>query len=286
MARNPSPLRYPGGKFNLYNLLSDIIVKNRLQACEYAEPFAGGCGLALELLLKNDISELHINDIDKGIWSFWHSVLFETDELLARISNTAVTVDEWYRQRQILEQSDADECALGFATLFLNRTSRSGIIKGSGIIGGKDQRGAYKIDCRFNKSDIAEKIKRISRQKDRISLYNKDALEFIGFASNISNVFLMIDPPYFVKGSQLYTSFYTHQDHVDLSNCIGSLDCNWVTTYDNVSEIKGMYEKHRQFEIQIQYSVQTKRKASEILIASRNLDVPRSLEPLCAEPTA
>ena len=47
--KNPSPLRYPGGKAQLFPLVRDIIVANRLNGATYIEPFAGGAGLALKL---------------------------------------------------------------------------------------------------------------------------------------------------------------------------------------------------------------------------------------------
>jgi putative adenine-specific DNA methyltransferase len=42
----------------------------------------------------------------------------------------------------------------------MNRTNRSGILK-AGVIGGKNQNGTYKIDARFNKNSIIERIKKL-----------------------------------------------------------------------------------------------------------------------------
>ena len=67
---------------------------------------------------------------------------------------------EWRQQREVYgrrETADLDE--LGFATLFLNRTNRSGII-GGGVIGGKQQHGAWGLDARFTKSDLVQRIKK------------------------------------------------------------------------------------------------------------------------------
>ncbi len=61
---------------------------------------------------------------------------------------------------------------------FLNRTNISGVIKG-GIIGGYKQLGKYKIDARFNKSDLIDRIHKIASFKHRIVVSNLDGLAFI-----------------------------------------------------------------------------------------------------------
>jgi len=168
MARTFSPLRYPGGKSCLYPLITRVIRDNGFRLHAYAEPFAGGCGLGLGLLYGSHVSELHINDVDRAIWSFWYGILNETDKFAELISGVDVTVDEWRKQREIYsDPSNADPLALGFATFFLNRTNRSGVIKSGGVIGGLEQLGKYKIDCRFNKADLIRRIKRVSKYRSR-----------------------------------------------------------------------------------------------------------------------
>ncbi len=136
-SRSSSPLRYPGGKSCLYDLTSHILRLNRLERAHYAEPYAGGAGLALSLLFGWHVSDVHLNDVDRTIWAFWNSVLTETKELVEKIAATPVDMNEWHRQREIyLKQRDYDDLTVGFATFFLNRTNRSGIIKGAGVIGG------------------------------------------------------------------------------------------------------------------------------------------------------
>ncbi len=107
---------------------------------------------------------------------------------------------------------------LGFSTLFLNRTNRSGIIK-AGVIGGKEQKGEYKLDCRFNKADIIQKIRYIAAHKNDIVLYNLDTEDLIrNVINNLEHKsFIFFDPPYYNKGATLYTNFYKHEDHVSLA---------------------------------------------------------------------
>src|SRR5690554_5214552 len=151
MVSTASPLRYPGGKSCMLDLTTAILRANGLERSHYAEPYAGGCGLALELLYGGFVADIHINDIDPSIWAFWHCVLNETDAFLDRVRKTPVTIDEWLEQREYLRSGKTDDVlALGFCAFYLNRTNRSGIIKGGGVIGGLAQTGNYKIDCRYN----------------------------------------------------------------------------------------------------------------------------------------
>lgn len=276
MPRATSPLRYPGGKACLYPLVSTILRVNRLERQPYAEPFAGGCGLALALLYGGHVSEIHINDLDLSIWSFWHCVLNRTDELIHMVERCPVTVDEWRNQRMVyLSQDESDVLTLGFATFFLNRTNRSGIIKDAGVIGGLSQDGKYKIDCRFNREDLARRIRRVSKYKNRIHIYRSDAMAFMQDIQSLTiQPFICIDPPYFHKGSSLYTSFYRPNDHAILAKSILELRCPWIVTYDNAPEISDLYRDRRQYEFDISYSVETKRLGTELLIPSKGLRMP------------
>lgn len=277
MARSSSPLRYPGGKTCMFDLASGILRLNNLTRGHYAEPYAGGAGLALTLLFEGHVSDVHLNDVDRAIWAFWNSVLNETKVFTQRIADVPVSMAEWHRQRTVyLHADEFSDIDVGFATFFLNRTNRSGIVKGAGVIGGLDQEGNYKIDCRFNKEDLIRRITRISKYKRRIHLYRQDALDFISSmdANLPSRSFLCIDPPYYNKGSSLYTSFYGKDDHLAVSQAVLGLDRPWVLTYDNVPEISHLYKARRQFNFDVSYSVQTKRVGTELLIASKGLKLP------------
>jgi DNA adenine methylase len=280
MARSASPLRYPGGKSCLYELTSIILRLNRLERGHYAEPYAGGSGLALTLLFEGHASEIHLNDLDRSIWAFWNSVLTETDALVEKIMDTPVTIEEWHQQRNIyLNPNTHDDLSVGFSTFFLNRTNRSGIIKGAGVIGGLEQTGDYKIDCRFNREDLSRRIRRIEKYKARIHLSQLDALEFMKTmdATLPDRSLFCIDPPYFNKGSSLYTSFYQPDDHRAVSEAVLELERPWILTYDNTPEISQLYKARRQFGFDVNYSVQTKRVGTELLVASKGLKLPTEI---------
>ncbi|EAG9469847.1 DNA adenine methylase, partial [Listeria monocytogenes] len=175
---NPSPLRYPGGKHKMYKYIKKLVAVNDIDT--YIEPFCGGSGLALELLLSKDVNRIIINDYDYSIYCFWKSVLDYTDELIDMINSSEVTIEEWFRQKEIRKDIyDHSVVEVGFSTLFLNRTNRSGIIDKAGPIGGYQQTGNYLIDCRFNKEKLIEKILKIAQVKDKIEIYNLEALDFI-----------------------------------------------------------------------------------------------------------
>lgn len=62
-----SPLRYPGGKATLAGFFESAIAALGLDKPTYIEPYAGGAGAGLELLLKGVVSTVVINDLDPAI---------------------------------------------------------------------------------------------------------------------------------------------------------------------------------------------------------------------------
>ena len=222
MPVNYSPLRYPGGKTKLYDYVRSILVANDLIGQTYIEPFAGGAGLALKLLLKGDVKRIVLNDFDPAIYKFWYCVLNETDELCNFINTTNITLEEWDVQKNVyLNQNEHSDIEVAQATFFLNRTNVSGIIKG-GMIGGRNQNGNYGIDARFNRADLISKIRLIAEHSKKIDVYNLDAKEFIkpDILHHYYKVFINFDPPYVEKGGQLYKNSFSKEDHKDLYNAI------------------------------------------------------------------
>ncbi|EKA7355218.1 DNA adenine methylase [Vibrio vulnificus] len=264
-----SPLRYPGGKSKLTAYVVETLKLNGLEGGTYVEPFAGGCAIAWYLLLEKHVQSVWINDLDPAIHAFWFSVLNRTDELCQLIIDTEVTIEEWHRQKAIYTNDRTNSLQLGFATLFLNRTNRSGIIK-AGVIGGLEQNGNYLLDCRFNKSRLIEQIRSISEYKDNIVLTNLDATQFIDeYLFSIEGPCLVnIDPPYYVKGKGLYQNFFEHDDHYRLFRSVRNIQHPWIVTYDNTPEICGIYAEFEPQEFGLTYTAQTKRKGLEVIIHS------------------
>ncbi|WP_277188619.1 DNA adenine methylase [Caballeronia sp. BR00000012568055] len=278
MAYTDSALRYPGGKTQLAPVVIDIMRANDLFYGDYVEPFAGGAGIAWRLLLNDYVDNVHINDLDPAIHDFWWSVLNRTDALCELIESTPVTVDEWHRQRAVQENKRAARLARGFSTFFLNRTNRSGIIRG-GVIGGLEQAGEYKIDCRFNKSELIRKIKRIASQKARINLSQLNALNFLQERlPNIpDNSLVNLDPPYYVRGPELYRNHYTHDDHADLAQAVRTIRQSWMVTYDDTPQTRALYEDLPVFAHSLSYTAQVKRVGAEIVVLDPRLTAPLAL---------
>ena len=159
----------------------------------------------------------------------------------------------------------------GFATLFLNRVNFSGVIMG-GPIGGLSQDGAYKIDCRFNKSEIVKKIERIALLKDRIELYNCDASELITvhLQDMICTSFFNIDPPYVKKGKKLYANYFKEEDHKSLARIIAEHlgETRWIVTYDDCDLIRDIYKQYHMTEYSIQHDVGGSVRGKEIVITN------------------
>lgn len=275
-----SPLRYPGGKARLARYIKEIISLNNLNNRHYVEPFAGGAGVAIDLLLSESIKHIHINDLDRSIYAFWHSVLCECDDLCEKIHNCSIDVENWRKQRDIKKNfKTADLLDLGFATFFLNRTNRSGVLN-AGPIGGHDQSGNWKIDCRFNKDELVNRIRRISRYESRISLSNIDASDLLRdhLAEVKKHSLIYLDPPYYVKGAYLYQNHFSHEDHQHLSETIKSItEHHWIVSYDNVAPIRKIYHGQNQEEFLLNYSANGYSKGSEVMIFDANLITPSKI---------
>jgi len=269
MVLSPSPLRYPGGKTIIADLVKLIIKKANVKNCVYIEPFAGGAGVALSLLFDGTVSKIVINDFDIAIYSFWKAILDETDAFINLIKNVPLTVEEWNAQKNIYTtQNERYSLELGFATFYLNRTNRSGILC-AGPIGGKNQDGNYLMDARFMKDALIDKIEKIASYKDNIFVYNKDVLELIDdcIPQVGENAFVYFDPPYFNKGKELYKNFFTPDDHERIAEHIKSnSDYSWIVTYDNVDQIKKLYQGHLIKTFDLNYSIGKGKKGSEIII--------------------
>lgn len=251
MAKSLSPLRYPGGKSKIYDKVKNLIVENSYGDRTYVEPFAGGFGIGIGLLCEGIVPSAILNDFDPHIYHFWYAVLNQTDELLRLISDTPITIEEREQQRRNYKDADTDLITDGFATLFLNRVNFSGVLKG-GPIGGLDQTGLYKLDCRFNKGDVKNKIETIANLRSKIKLYNEDAGHLIKMSLTRMKrpMFLNIDPPYVMKGNQLYTNFFTEGNHLDLERVVAKYlgeNFPWIITYDDCRLVRELY---KQFHIQ------------------------------------
>ena len=273
--RVASPLRYPGGKASMTDLLRRIRMLNDLNGHAFAEPFAGGAGAALSLLYLRETHEIHINDLDAAIHDFWFSAVHDSELLLEYLDRSPVTVEEWKRWRDIYRGGAASRLDRGFAAFYLNRCNRSGIIDGGGVIGGIEQRGRWKIDARFNKDTLRGRIERIAEEHDRILVTNLDGIDFIDTLNPQSTMYF-VDPPYFVKGPALYLNGLDDDYHERLALKLQSMSgAAWVLTYDDCPEVRELYEDWaavRSFSLR--YTARERRQGMEVLITPKWLRLP------------
>jgi len=275
-----SPLRYPGGKGRLAQYVIDLVETNGLTGGHYAEAYAGGAGIAISLLYLEYASHVHLNDIDRAVYSFWRSVLDQPDDMARLVRDTPLTLDERLRQKAVYRDPEAGTLELGFATFYLNRTNRSGIIHG-GVIGGNAQAGTYRIDARFNRVELARRIEKVASYAPRISLHNKDAVDFIGgdLPAIPGNALVYLDPPYYANGSRLYRNTYKHDDHAKIAGLVGSIPHPWIVSYDNAPEVCALYGAYRQQTFGLGYSANTRYEGTEVMVFSDRVKIPGEVEP-------
>jgi len=280
MTTNISPLRYPGGKTVLSPFLSELLIENSLHGGIYAEPYAGGAGAALNLLFSEIVDEILINDADYCIYCFWKSILEQKQKFLTLIDKTPVTILEWKKQRKVYQNyKNHSQIKVGFATFFLNRCNRSGILMNAGPIGGKEQQGTWKIDARFNKTELKLRIERISLYAERIKIFNLDALVFlkdiISKNPQVDRTMVYLDPPYYLKGSELYLNHYKNADHSKVKNYLEKKrKFKWILSYDNVEQIRKLYGNMNQLSFCLSYTAHIPKVGSELLIYNDCLKVP------------
>ncbi len=275
---NFTPLRYPGGKQRLSPFVQQILIENDIKG-KYCEPFAGGAGVAFYLLLKRQVEEIYINDSFLGVYAFWHSIKFHNEALIKRIKDTPVTMAEWYKAREAVKKLDSSDLfELGFYTFFLNRTNRSGVLS-AGVIGGLDQTGNYKMDARFNISDLIDRIRTLSYFVDQIHISNLDAEEYIKDVVPTlgKDSLTYFDPPYYNKANQLYLNWYKPGDHKSLSHAIQGIETSpWILSYDGVPEILDLYQERRSFLYDLQYSAARSYKGREVFVFDDTIKIPEA----------
>lgn len=272
-----NPLRYPGAKSKLASYIQELIINENLHGCTFLEPYGGSAAVSFKLLENDVISYAKINELDPLIFSFWHSVMNHTEELIQLIETTEISIESWhnisqYRNPNHLNGKTAIE--IGFAGLFLNRTNFSGILNANPL-GGINQTSNYPIDCRFNKNRIIKSIRDLSIFRDKVDIFNLDAITFMQQETRYKrnrSIFVYIDPPYYEKGPTLYRYYYDYRMHKELSKYIKRKTFPWLISYDNHPEIKKMYKRRYQQQIYLDYSVKTSRKGKELLIS--NLMIP------------
>lgn len=270
-----SPFRYPGGKGFLSPFLEEQIeVRFGSSQVAFAEPYCGGAGSALNLLFDGAVERLYLNDADHRIYSAWRAILLETDRFIERLVTISPNLQSWEECLHKLHEKTerAYDFEVGFAAFFVNRTSRSGVVLGSGPIGGYSQDGKWKIDARLNRDALAKKISRIGQMRENIFLTNMDGLEFckkLAHKQTLHETLLFVDPPYVQAGGRLYFDGMTLAKHDALAEwLLDGTAPHWILTYDDHPVVRENYSSLREYRIQVRYSLGKRRLEKELLYMS------------------
>lgn len=272
-----SPRRYPGGKGRLAPYISTLMSWQDPLPEVDAEPFAGGAGVALKLLVDHEVESIHINDLNPGQAAFWRSIFENSGQFAELIDGEPVDLDAWARWRAVYEApAGHDDMTLGFATFFLNRTNRSGILTARPI-GGLEQTGTWKIDARFNRADLARRVRFLGKFSDRVLVTELDARAMIGSLDEAASAryFLYVDPPYLVQGDQLYMNGLSADDHQEVADALSETSARWLLTYDADARVTAtLYATHRCLEFDIQHNAHRHHLGQEYAVFSPSVIVP------------
>ena len=273
-----SPLRYPGGKQSLTFFVKALLQQNGLSGCVYAEPYAGGAGLALRLLQEGVVSKVLLNDKCPMVFAFWKSLFEETEALVDLIRRRPVTMEEWQKTREVTSAPHLhSRLEIAYAFFFQNRTNFSGVIQG-GVIGGKKQTGKYKIDARYPKERLISLIRSVAEFRDKVEVYSEDAITFVKeqILPYGEEALTYCDPPYYVKGKDLYLNAYRPEDHKVVAAFLKGLyyTNNWLVSYDLTSETCELYSFASPYSFTLPYCANRVRTGSELMAVSANLSLP------------
>ena len=277
-----SPLRYPGGKAGLAPFLTDTLDLNDIRGVDYFEPYAGGAGAALALLADGVVRRISINDADFRIYSFWRTVLDESAWFVEKIMASKLNLPEWKEHRETcLSPIGRDIKDVGFAAFYMNRCNRSGVLN-SGPIGGYEQAGEWRLDVRFTKPTLAERILEIAKLREQIDVSNLDAVVFLKeklpSGNGRKSAFVYLDAPYVVKGQRLYLNAYEPDDHGEISKYLAQQKIlPWVMSYDDAELVRCLYKNQQIALLPINYSLQEKRTTNELIIAPHRIRLPRTM---------
>ena len=277
-----SPLRYPGGKAGLAPFLTDVLDLNDLRGVNYYEPYAGGAGAALSLLSENVVRRIFINDADWRVYAFWKTVLDEPNWFVDKIMTAKLDLAEWRSLRETcLSPQGKSLREVGYAAFYMNRCNRSGVLN-SGPIGGYEQSGEWKLDVRFTKPTLIERILEITKMRSAIEVSNQDAVLFLKeklpTGNGRKNAFVYLDPPYVVKGQRLYLNAYEKDDHGEIAAYMRKQKIlPWVMSYDDTELVRRLYQRQQMAFLPINYSLQEKRSTYELVIAPHHVRLPRTM---------
>lgn len=228
--------RYPGGKQKVAKQIVELI--RPFVSDAYHDVCVGGGSVLCEMAVTMPNVKLYANDLDPNISSFWS--LFQVknlgywDEFFELLSQKP-TIKLFNHLRATPPKSTVERAYYG---IFFNRTTFSGIQKGSPI-GGATQQSKYTVDCRYNYLTLRKNIEYYRPIFcGRLEVSNEDMVSYVEKIHGESAIY--IDPPYWKEGKKLYRFFPSVAGHQQLSEALRKKR-NWVLSYDSCDEVKALY---------------------------------------------
>jgi DNA adenine methylase len=227
---------------------------------QFTDVFVGGGSVALAVADTHPDASIHLNDKDTRVAAFWKVISSDSVHELVEKMEVVPTWDLFTDTKSKQCTTDVD---LAFQAIFLNRTAFSGILD-SGPLGGKRQEGKYKINSRYNLEALKDKILACNQLlADRTTVTSCDFREVL---SKNENTATYLDPPYVVKGNDLYSVGMSHEDHLALAAILKDRD-NWLLSYDDCALSRSLYIQGGVSTISARYCITNNwSKKSELLI--------------------
>lgn len=240
LKKQVSPLRYPGGKSKVLDLLSLYLHEDKKT---FVDVYCGGGSVGLSLLLSGMVERLVMNDLDKGVYALFHIILTTPKELIAKIRSVTPDRELFFRYQQMIKNNYEGyselECAFGF--LLVNRLAFSGIWNAN---------PTSNLLQRWTPETLEKRIWNIWEKREQITLLNEDALKVIEEYYWDETCTLFIDPPYYVAwGKKLYHHCYQEEEHQKLADLLNTLVCGMpahadiLVTYDDHPFIAKLYQE-------------------------------------------
>lgn len=244
-----SPLRYPGSKRKMIPAIRQLIDGNVPQPKLFVEPFCGGASVSLGLLELGVVERVLLADLDPLVAAFWREATANGEALVKDMRRLEVTVERWDYWRKARPRSDRQ---LALKCLFLNRTTFSGIVGGhAGPIGGRSQAGENKIDCRFNKDGLAERILNVHRLANEGRILpvpepsrwstTLERAKWPAAEHHDKETVYYLDPPYIEKAHRIYGLAFKERDHRELATRLLGTKHRWILSYDAEPLVLDLY---------------------------------------------
>jgi len=240
------------------------------QPATFVEPFAGGGIISLTAAFEHLADSVVMVELDEQIAAVWQTILAGDAQWLAkRIMNFDLSPES---AKAEFAKSPKSQCERAFQTVLRNRTAHGGILaEGAGVL--KNGENGKGILSRWYPQTIAKRITNIELVAKRLEFIHGDAFDVLTRFQKDRDAVFFIDPPYTAGGKRAGSRLYTHSeiDHDKLFSLCEKLHGDFLMTYDNAEEVRGLAERHG-FETKPVAMKNTHHAEMDELLIGRNLD--------------